>query len=511
MEEREALLNLEGVEGEKGVESFLSLFFCRLQKALQAHFETLDVDALVALSEWDDPAMQPLKEALCSGKSMAPWAFSFLAWVHDIDDDQAFQITAQEFEELRTVATAFYNSPLAVRYLPFDPPVEYVPTPVVEVEPVSPETEPESEDPEEPVEEPPEEPITDAPAAPEPEPAESKEDRFEVPDDPEDGITLSFPEAPASPLDKRNQLMVKNKYLGYGKNSEGVMGLCGQLKIFYFNEKSLTGRVESSNPLLFMEPRRLSGQSTTVTYWLPPVAFPHPAGQITIRTEKDTRTLSLYSLFPKSRTDYWRNRTVASALLAPALIGFLYFAFVYLLTAVELNEAAQTVFPEQYEETLAGVPGTDFRGQGLGLYRLRVVPAGESLQMIWATVVLLGPLLSSKIYHYLSRSRKRKFMPLLATALLLPTMLLLVGWNFQGEVFPLFFHPDFAPLDLRGFLIWSVPMNSLVAGYLFFSTQGFLDRWIKARELRLALPILSVVAYLVIMFILIYGRSWIDF
>ena len=324
----------------------------------------------------------------------------------------------------------------------------------------------------------------------------------------EEGEELEFSRAPLSPFEKQNQLIVRNKFLGYGKNTEGVVGLCGQLRISYFEEAPLVGRLESSNPLLFLLPSRLSGTSTTVTYWLPPVAFPHPAGHISIKTRSETKTLALHTLFPKSRTDYLRDRHVVLALLAPAIVGFLYFAFVFFMTASSIDQEARSLFPDLYNAALSGVRSVDFRSGGLGLYRLKVVPAAESLQMIWAGILLLAPLASSKFFHYLSRSRKRLFGGTLAAALLAPSIFLLIGWNFQEQVLPLFEHKDFAPLDLKGFLAWGLPTNVAVAAYLFLSNFGVWDRVLKSREARLLLPIILTGLYLLAMFFFIYGRSW---
>ncbi|MFA7481158.1 MAG: hypothetical protein WC314_11700 [Vulcanimicrobiota bacterium] len=324
----------------------------------------------------------------------------------------------------------------------------------------------------------------------------------------DDGEELLTARAPSDPFRGSDRLVVKNKYLGYGKNAQGIMGLCGQLNVSYFKEGELSGSLESSNPLLFLSSKRLSGKRSVVTYWLPPVAFPHPAGHLVVKTPLETKTLALHTLFPQSRTDLMRDRSVVLSLFLPALIGFLYFAFVYVLTAHGINQEAQQTFPDLYRAALAGVETGDFRSQGLGLYRLRVIPASESMQMIWAAVILLAPLVSSKFFYYLSRRRKRQFGGVLAAAQLMPTVLLLSTWSFQDRVFPLYSHQDFAPLDLRGFLLWSVVMNLLVACYLFLSVFGFWDKAIKRSELRFALPFLLTGLYLLTMFVVIYGRSW---
>lgn len=336
----------------------------------------------------------------------------------------------------------------------------------------------------------------------------SARSRSEAGTEDQDGEELSFSQAPLSPFEKKNQLVIKNKFLGYGKNREGVIGLCGQLKISLFHPEELRGKLESSNPLLFLSPVQLSGTSTTVTYWLPPVAFPHPAGQLYIRESRDSKTLVLHSLFPKSRTDYLRGRQVLTALFAPPVLGCLYFFLVYYITVHGIDREAQELFPELYEAALEGVKSVDFRTGGLGLYRLKVIPASESLQMIWAGVLFLGPLLSGKFFHYLSRSRKRRLGGPLAGALLMPSILLLTAWNFQSSVLPLHDHKDFAPLALQGLLQWSLPLNVFMAIYLFLSNFGYWDRWIRPREVRLAMPVVLTLVYLVVTFLLIYGRSW---
>ena len=324
----------------------------------------------------------------------------------------------------------------------------------------------------------------------------------------DEGEEIVTARAPDDPFAKRNRLVVKNKYLGYGKNSQGVLGLCGQLRVSYFNENEISGKLESSNPLLFLSTKKLSGKNATITYWLPPVAFPHPAGHLSIETPLETKNLSLHTLFPKSRTDLMRDRTVLLCLLLPAILGFLYFALVFAITTHGIDLEAQQTFPELYRAALSGIDTGDFRAQGLGLYRLRVIPAAESMQMIWAAVIFLAPLISSKFFYHLSHSRKRRFGGLLAAAQLLPTILLLLTWSFQDMVFPLYSHQDFAPLDLRSFLPWSVVMNLFVSIYLFLSVFGFWDRKIKQSEVRFVLPLILSGLYFLTMFVIIYGRSW---
>lgn len=326
----------------------------------------------------------------------------------------------------------------------------------------------------------------------------------------DEGEELALVVAPASPFEERNRLVLKNKYLGYGKNSAGVLGLCGQLKISYFQDKELVGRLESSNPLLFFSPARLSGTSTTVTYWLPPVAFPHPAGHLSVRTKEATKTIALHTLFPQSRTEYLRNRHVLMLVLLPGLLGFLYFSFVYVLTTLGIDREVQQVFPDLYQLARQGQEGLDFRSGGIGLYRLKVVPASETLQMLWAAVVYLVPFCCSKFFFYLSRSRQRRFVGALLTAQILPSLLFLIGWNFQGLVFPLYRQADFAPLNLQSFLYWGVPANLLAALYGFGSVLGLWDRWLPNREFRFLLPVLLTALYVVVMFVIIYGRSWVS-
>ena len=336
-----------------------------------------------------------------------------------------------------------------------------------------------------------------------------KKFRPPVPEDEEaDGELLRSQKGPLSPFENKAELVVRNKYLGYGKNSEGVVGLCGQLKVRRSDNEELIGMVESSNPLLFFRPVRLSGFRATVTYWLPPVAFPHPAGAITLRTSDEARSLPLHTLFPRSRTDFFTDKQVVGSLLAPALMGILYFGLVYWFTVTGIDHEAFQLFPELYEAALNGSQEVDFRSGGLGLYRLKIVPASESLQMIWAAIIFLCPLLSTKFFRYLSQSRQKTFAGVLAAAQLLPTLFLLTTWNFQGRFLPLYDHKDFAPLDLKGILTWSIPANILIAVYLFLSVFGVWDRKVKPSELRVALPVVLTLLYLATMFLVIYGRSW---
>ena len=459
-EEREALSAFESGRGKSAaIDDFLRLSYPRLRSLIEEEFQSADLDTALEILESDNDEHASLKALLWrDDEELTEWGESFLCWSEGSGDPAG--LSSETFQQYLEHLEPVYRHP---------------------------EGEQEQEQEQE------QEPEIEA----EPKPQTKSE-----------GEVISFVSAPMSPFEKQNQLIVKNKYLGYGKNSEGVIGLCGQITISYFEEKELVGRIESSNPLLFTLPNRLSGNTTTVTYWLPPIAFPHPAGHLSIRTPEETKTLALHALFPKSRTDYLRDRQVILVLLSPALLGFLYFGFVYFVTAKGLDREAAQLFPELYGAALEGLDSVDFRSQGLGLYRLRIVPASESLQMIWAGVLLLAPLISSKFFIYLSSSRRRRFSGLLALVLLLPSLCLLLTWGGQGSVYPLYDHQDFAPLDLRGFLTWGIPVNVLVAGYLFLSAIGFWDRKIPSREFRMALPFVLTILYLVGMFFLIYGRSW---
>ena len=324
-----------------------------------------------------------------------------------------------------------------------------------------------------------------------------------------DGMELiAMSAAPLSPLEQKTQLIVKKKYLGYGKNSDGVMGYCGQLTLSRFDDAPVNARLECSNPLMFLSPLAASGKAPVVTYWMPPAAFPQPGGHLTINLTDQNKVLAVGTLFPQSRTDFLNRGQVLLLLLAPPILGLLYFIFVYLLSASGIVAQVKEVFPEAYAAAMSGSNLVDFRAQGVGLYQLEVVPAAESLQLIWAGLIWLCPLLSSKFFRHLSRSRQRDFGAALAAALLLPSLGLLLAWNGQKALFPLFEHVDFAPLDLRHFLPWSVPLNLVLAVYLFLSVHGVWDRKIPSRELRFLLPIALAAGYVAVAFMLIFARSW---
>ncbi len=322
--------------------------------------------------------------------------------------------------------------------------------------------------------------------------------------------SLELSHAPLSPLEAKSQLVLKKKYLGYGKNSDGVMGYCGQLTLSRFDDKPLEASLESSNPLLFLSTTTARGASATVTYWMPPAAFPQPGGHLTVETPQHKKILSVSSLFPQSRTDFLRDRYVVALLLAPATLGLLYFGFVYLYSSYGIVSQVRELFPQAYAAALTGQGVAHFRAEGVGLYQLEVVPASESLQLIWATVIWFAPLASTKFFRHLSRARRRGFGGLLAGALVLPSVGLLFTWNLQRRLFPILEHPDFAPLDLRGFLPWGLPLNLVIATYLFLSVHGVWDRKLGTRELRFLLPVILSLAYLVICFLLIFGRSWLS-
>ena len=508
--------NLKSIEDGNvplGVRNFLLISFTLVRQTLIPHFDEIDIRAAEALKHSKDPTpLLALEKIFWDGEELTPWGAEFLRWLQEPWDDYVPQLSIEDINDYLLRSVDFYEL--------FDPTVELEGSRMLE--PESPEAESQSVEvlvlgsqalTEATYHEPlPHSPLAaQSELAPEGAFAEVVEDLAQQdPVEPAvvEGEEIDFTQAPLTPFEDKNRLMVRNKYLGYGKNSEGVMGLCGQLTISYFRDRELVGSLESSNPLLFISPKSLSGLSKTVTYWLPPVAFPHPAGHLTIRTPEESKTLSLHSLFPRSRTDFMGDRKVSFFLLLPALSVISYFAFVYFLTVEGIDEEALRLFPETYRAALLGTDTVGFRSGGLGLYQLRIVPAAESLQMIWAAVILLGPLLSSKFFYFLSRARRRQFSGVLAAALLLPTIFLLVAWNFQGEVFPLYDHPDFLPLDLKGFLYWSVPMNLAIAAYLFLSVFGVWDKKVKPAEVRFFLPLVLTFAYLVVMFFVIYGRSW---
>lgn len=352
------------------------------------------------------------------------------------------------------------------------------------------------------------------PEPPRPEPVSARPAAAEKPSSPreselDDGVELlGLSSAPLSPLEERSQLIVKKKYLGYGKNSDGVMGYCGQITLSRFDDAAVNAKLECSNPLLFLSPTTPSGKAPVVTYWMPPAAFPQPGGHLTIATPEQNKVLSVVSLFPQSRTDFLSASQVLLLLFTPSMLGLLYFCFVYLLSASGIVAQVKEIFPDAYAAAVAGSAVADFRSQGVGLYQLEVVPASESLQLIWAGLIWLCPLIAAKFFRHLSRSRQRELGAALAGSLVLPSIGLLLIWNAQKVSFPLFDHPDFAPLDLRNFLPWSVPLNLAIASYLFLSVHGVWDRRVRSGELRFLLPVVLALVYAAIAFLLIFGRSW---
>lgn len=313
---------------------------------------------------------------------------------------------------------------------------------------------------------------------------------------------------PEPPLAKKSKLQIEHKYLGYGKNSEGVLGMCGQLFVTLRSGEALKGSLETSNPLLFLSPTSLKGYTSTITYWMPPAAFPHPSGQLTVKTTEETQSLPINSLFPKSRSDYWSDSKVVAALAIPAVLGVLYFLFVFWHLGSGVDSQVERLFPSHYASAIQGTEPAGFLTRSFGLYQLEVVPAGESLQLIWAAIIFFVPLLASKVFANLSKPRQRRYGGLLAACQLFPTVALLGIWNLQSSLFPLFSHPDLAPLDLGRFLNWGLPLNVGVALYLFLSVFGVWDRVFKVKELRFLLPILLTCCYAILIFVLIFGRSW---
>lgn len=318
---------------------------------------------------------------------------------------------------------------------------------------------------------------------------------------------LEASSAPLSPLERSRQLIVKKKYLGYGKNTEGVMGYCGQLILSRFDEGSLQASLDCSNPLLFLSSRQVSGTKVVLTYWMPPVAFPQPGGHLTINNEGQKRVLPVTWLFPRSRTDFLSPLQVALLLMAPALLGSLYFCLVFLLSARQVAGATAEVFPEAFAAASAGSLTVGFREEGVGLYQLEVLPTSESLQLIWATVIFLAPLVSAKLFRHLSHRRRRRYGGVLVAGLLCPSVGLLLTWQLQKKLFPFLEHPDFWPLDLRHFFPWALLLNFLVGLYLFLSVHGVWDRKLPT-EVRVVLPWGLTALYAVAVFVLIFGRSW---
>ncbi len=325
-------------------------------------------------------------------------------------------------------------------------------------------------------------------------------------EDEEEELELSS--APVSRFESQNRLVVKKKYLGYGKNRNGVLGLCGQLTLSWFNEKILDGRLESSNPLLFLSKTHLAGDKCVITYWMPPVAFPNPAGHLAVKTSKETKIISLQSLFPTSRTELLRDHQAAFLLLLPSMLACLYFLVVYVLSLSGLDKRIQKLFPEEYQMVLQGFTDVSFRSGGLGLHQLEVIPTAESLQLVWAALIFIAPLVTTKFFRYFAPYRQRRFGGLLALALLLPSLGLLVLWNLQTKLFPLIYHPDFSPLELSNILQWALPTHLVICIYLFLSAYGVWERWIRSSEIRFTLPLVLSVGYGVLVVWLIFGRSW---
>ena len=526
VEERSALASTH-------LKSFLQMSFEATLEAVLDLRPSLDRATLAELADEDSEEAHVLSQLLWNGEALSPFGEGLLTWHEGAPESDDPCLSLEQLNSYLVASADFYSSrrglfpshetepitepqPASLSLFPHEDEDEDLP------EEAPPEAEPPEEaPPEEPTEKPQlavepsesDEPLDNEIAAASPEEKTSSKSSVEKPPavaDSEDSLELlELAQAPLSPLEAKSQLVLKKKYLGYGKNSDGVMGYCGQLTLSRFDDKTLNATLESSNPLLFLSTSSVNAAATVVTYWMPPAAFPQPGGHLVVESPEGKKVLSVSSLFPQSRTDFLQGRQVALLLLAPALLGLVYFGFVYLYSSYGILSQVKEMFPEQYAAALSGQGEANFRAEGVGLYQLEVVPASESLQLIVATMIWLAPLASTKFFRHLSRSRKRAFGGLLASALILPSLGMLAAWTLQRRLFPLFEHPDFAPLDLRGFLPWALPLNLAAAAYLFLSVHGVWDRKLRS-ELRFLLPALLSVAYLVICFLLIFGRSWLS-
>lgn len=531
VEERSALASTH-------LKSFLQMSFEATLEAVLDLRPSLDRATLAELAEEDSEEAHVLSQLLWNGEALSPFAEGLLAWHEGAPEPDDPCLSLEQLNSYLVASADFYSSrrglfpshetePVAeprpaslslflhedeAEELPAEAPPEAAPPEVEQTEVEQ--TEELAEKPQLDLE-PPEsdEPLRKEIPAASPEVKTPSRPSVEKPPavaDSEDSLELlELAQAPLSPLEAKSQLVLKKKYLGYGKNSDGVMGYCGQLTLSRFDDKTLNATLESSNPLLFLSTSSVNAAASVVTYWMPPAAFPQPGGHLVVESPEGKKVLSVSSLFPQSRTDFLQGRQVALLLLAPALLGLVYFGFVYLYSSYGILSQVKEMFPEQYAAALSGQGEANFRAEGVGLYQLEVVPASESLQLIVATMIWLAPLASTKFFRHLSRSRKRAFGGLLASALILPSLGMLAAWTLQRRLFPLFEHPDFAPLDLRGFLPWALPLNLAAAAYLFLSVHGVWDRKLRS-ELRFLLPALLSVAYLVICFLLIFGRSWLS-
>lgn len=532
LRELEVGLAKEDASGtEAALEVFLKLSFEVTRTAILELQSELSRQTLEEIAHDESEEAHSLSQLLWNGEQLSPFAERLLDW-HEGSPGPVSGLTLEELKNYLVASVDFYGSRRGLVS-------SHGPELVAEPQPVSLNLF-EGEDEEEgelvahepPAEESvddsleitteaafPESTTSSSPEAGEPEPSQEEPEQSQAePEQNQEPLKsaqenlefLELSHVPLSPLEARSQLVFKKKYLGYGKNSDGVMGYCGQLTLSRFDDKPLEASLECSNPLLFLSTTAARGTSATVTYWMPPAAFPQPGGHLTVETPEHKKILSVSSLFPQSRTDFLSDRYVVALLLAPAALGLLYFGFVYFYSSYGIVSQVRELFPQAYAAALTSQGVAHFRAEGVGLYQLEVVPASESLQLIWAAVLWLAPLASTKFFRHLSRARRRSFGGLLAAALVLPSVGLLLTWNLQRRLFPILEHPDFAPLDLRGFLPWGLPLNLLIATYLFLSVHGVWDRKLGTREVRFLLPLILSLAYLVICFLLIFGRSWLS-
>ncbi len=503
-------------KSEAGMRSFLLASFQITLQAFLLSWDSISMLTLVGLKNDESEANTPLRVVLWREESLTPFAHEFLRWMRQGPNDVGSpppSLQPEELIEYLEQSIDFYSA-LAVAdigsvTLDFEVDGESVgegaetfPDGVPPADAVSPFLDLQNQTVE-----------SEAKVFPEVAKKPVKGQYPPPPLAPPDDVleTLEVSRVPLSPLEERSQLAVRKKYLGHGKNADGVLGYCGQLTVSRFDDREFGADLEASNPLLFFSPKKLKGTSVVVTYWMPPAAFPQPGGHLTLSAAEQRKVIPIVSLFPKSRTDYLRGRSVVLMLMAPSLFGLFYFALVYLVSAMRIENRAQSLFPEMTKAALRGVESVSFREGGVGLYQLEVLPTSESIQLIWAGLIFLCPLLATKFFRHLSRHRQRRLSGTLGAALLLPSAGLMLIWNLQRRFFPLWEHPDFASMDLRRVLPWGIGLNVVIAVYLFLSVFGVWDRRISSRALRLAYPVVLTVAYTVAVFLLIFGRSWTTF
>lgn len=260
----------------------------------------------------------------------------------------------------------------------------------------------------------------------------------------------------------------------------GVVSHAGTLHLINGGGGELKGTVRATHPCIRVQPGAFKGNENKILYFVDPSDIPSTGrAGILIQTQNDNREIPLSQLIPRSPFARWPAIAVASVMVTPALLGFLWMlVFFYLKYQPEVGRLV---------ERMARGTNTNAIDDVI----LKLDPMLTAWGLVLFSIATLVPLAVAKFFRRLSAEQQRTMGWLCPLAMVLPSVLLLLAWVtpvFSADFLTAPAYPRLVLLDMKVQSIYFFFLNFAASCYLFLSVLGKIDQWVKDPMRRLVLP-----------------------